>query len=75
MCSRLNDGDNSFVSFVGVYSTREHVFSLVFKFMECLNLRGYVRSNRDVGRLDLVRFHCRIRRSLLSHGLDTSCCR
>ena len=59
-CSYLNDNDRSFVSFIGVYSTQDHPFALVFKFMEHLNLRGYLRDNQDIGRLDLVRFNCHI---------------
>ena len=47
------------VPFIGVYSTPEHPFALVFEFMEHLNLREYLRNNRDVGKLELVRFHPR----------------
>jgi len=55
MCSRLNDNDESFVSLIGVYSTREHPFALVFRFMDRLNLRGCLRKHQDIGRLELVR--------------------
>jgi len=73
MCSRLNDNDESFVSLMGVYSTLEHPFALVFKFMDHLNLRGYLRNNRDIGRLEVVCFHNRICYFPLSHRLDASC--
>lgn len=56
-CSRLYGNDKSFVSFIGVCSTREHPFALVFKFMDHLNLRVYLRDNQGVGRLELVCFH------------------
>jgi len=51
------------VPFIGVYSTQDHPFALVFEFMEHLNLREYLRNNCEVGRLDSVRF------SLPSHSL------
>ena len=54
-CSRLNGGN--IVPFIGVYSTPEHPLALVFEFMGHLNLREYLRSNVDVGRCKLVRFH------------------
>lgn len=44
------------MSFIGVYSTLEHPFALVFEFMEHRNLREYLRNNHDVGRRELVRF-------------------
>jgi len=53
-CSRLNDSGKRFVSFIGVYSTWEHPFALVFAFMDHLNLREYLRDHRDVGRLELL---------------------
>ena len=73
MCNRLNDNDKSFISFIAIYSTREHPFGLVFKFMDQLNLRGYLRKNQDIARLELVRFHRLICRSPLSHRFDASC--
>jgi hypothetical protein len=72
MCNRLNDNDKSFASLIAIYSTREHPFGLVFKFMDQLNLRGYLRKNQDIFRLELVRFRrptCRFR---LSHRFNTS---
>jgi len=56
VCGRLNDS-KSFVSLIGVYSTREYPFALVFGFMDHMNLRGYLRHNQNVGRLDLVYFY------------------
>ena len=44
------------VPFVGVYSTQEHPFALVFEFMKHLNLGEYLRNNCEVGRRELVRF-------------------
>ena len=61
MYSHLNDNDISFVPFVGVCSTREHPFALVFRFMDHMNLRGYLRDNQDIGRLQLVRVHRHVR--------------
>lgn len=57
MYSRLNDNDKNFVPFIAIYSTREHPFGLVFKFMDNSNLRSYLRNNQDTARLELVRFH------------------
>lgn len=54
MCNYLNDGGESFVPFIGVYSTLEHPFALVFKFADRLNLREYIRKNRDSEGLKLV---------------------
>ena len=73
MYSRLNGNDKSFVSFIAIYSTREHPFGLVFKFMDQLNLRGYLRKNQDIARLELVRFCHLIFRFPLSHRFDASC--
>ena len=42
--------------FIGVYSTLEYPMALVFEFMDRLNLREYLRNNKDVGRRELVRF-------------------
>ncbi|KAF9646912.1 kinase-like protein [Thelephora ganbajun] len=52
-CSHLNDGNKNFVPFIGVYSTFEHPFCLVFELMD-MNLREYLRNNRDVGRTELL---------------------
>lgn len=73
MCSRLNDNDKNFVSFIGVYSTQDHPFGLIFKFMDQLNLRGYLRKTQDIARLELVRFRRPICRFSLSHRFDASC--
>ena len=59
-CSRLSNEEKSFVPFIGLYSTLEHPFALVFQFMDHLNLKGYLRDNKDVGRLEPVRFYRRI---------------
>ena len=56
MCSRLK-GQN-IVPFIGVCSTPKHPSALVFDFMDNMNLREYLRNNRDVGRLELVGFLC-----------------
>ena len=74
-CSRLNDNCNIIASFIGVYSTCEHPFALVFEFMDQLNLREYLRNNRDIRRVELVRFRRRGCRFRLSHYLDVSCWR
>jgi serine/threonine protein kinase len=44
------------VPFIGVYSTPEHPFGLVFEYMEDRNLKEYLRNNEDVRRHELVRF-------------------
>ena len=62
MCTRLSD--KYIVPFIGIYSTLEHPFALVFEFMEHRNLREYLRNNRDAGRVELVRS------SLPSHPVD-----
>ena len=46
-----------------VYYTREHPFGLVFEFMDRSNLRCYLRNNRDIAMLELVRFRPLICRS------------
>ena len=71
-CSYLNDNGKSFVPFIGVYSTKEHPFALVFELMEHLNLSVYLRNNREVGRVDLVWFRRRIHLFQRTHGLDAS---
>lgn len=53
-CARLSD--LRVVPFIGVFSTREHPYALVFELMDHLNLRGYLKRNQDVGRLELVCF-------------------
>ena len=61
------------MSFIGVYSTKEHPFGLVFKFMDHLNLREHLKNNQRVtGRQELVRFHHRVRRFPLTHDLCAS---
>jgi hypothetical protein len=73
MYSRLDDDDKSFVSFIGIYSTPEHPFGLVFRFMDQLNLGGYLRKNRDTGvGLELVKFCRPICRFQFSHLFDGS---
>ena len=59
-CSRLR-GPN-IVPFIGIYSTPEHLSALVFEFMHHLDLREYLRNNKDVERLELVG-------SIISHPL------
>ena len=70
--SLLNDNDKIFVPFIGVYSTREHPFALVFKFMDRQNLREYLGDNQDIERLGLVCFHHQIRCFLSSHHIGVS---
>ena len=60
-CSRLKD--RNIVPFIGVYSTPKHPLALVFELMDHLNLREYLRSDKDVGRCKLVRLHYHIHRS------------
>jgi len=73
MYSRLNDNNEYFVPFIAIYSTREHPFGLVFKFMDHSNLRSYLRNNQDTDRLELVRFYYQICYFPSSHHLDASC--
>ena len=61
------------VPFIGVYSTPEHPFSLVFEFMKHLNLGEYLRNNRGVGKLELVCFRPGFILPPSSQYLDTSC--
>ena len=49
----VNDGDENFVPFIGVYSTPEFPFCLVFEFMGH-NLREYLVKNRGAEKLMLV---------------------
>ena len=44
------------VPFIEIYSTLEHPSALVFDFIDRMNLRGHLRNNKDVGRLELVGF-------------------
>ncbi|KAF9646932.1 kinase-like protein [Thelephora ganbajun] len=53
-CGRLNNSNNNLVSFIGVYSTCEHPFALVFEFMDHLNLGEYLRNNREIWRMKLL---------------------
>ena len=56
-CSRLKD--RNIVPFIGAYSAPKYPLALVFKFMDNLNLREYLRDNEDAGRRELVRsLHC-----------------
>ena len=64
--SYLNDidGDN-FVPLLGIYSTPQHPFSIVFKSMDHGNLRDYLASNQDAPKVELV---CsRVRMSAFRH--------
>jgi len=68
------------VPFIGVYSTQEHPLALVFEFMQHLNLGEYLRNNRSVSRLDLVRPpsssqpHQRSLSILISAVWSSACC-
>jgi len=55
VCSRLSH--RNIVSFIGIYSTTEHPFSLVFSFEESLDLGQYLWTHPTARRLDLVCFH------------------
>ena len=55
MCSRLSH--RNIVSFIGVYSTTKHPFSLVFDFAGHLDLREYLQTHSTARRLEVVRFH------------------
>ena len=55
MCGRLSH--RHIVSFIGVYSTTLHPFSLVFDFAGHLDLRQYLGNHPAAMRLELVRFH------------------
>ena len=55
VCGRLSH--RHIVSFIGIYSTTIHPFSLVFDFAGHLDLRQYLRTHPAARRLELVRFH------------------
>ena len=50
----LYRGGAHVAQFMGVSSTEEHPFSLLYEFMEGRDLRWYLRNEPDVGRLKLV---------------------
>lgn len=53
-CTLLHHGDVEVVPLVGVYSTETHPFCLVYEYMDGLDLRQHLRSEPNVGRLELV---------------------
>jgi len=55
VCSRLSH--RHIVSFIGIYSTTMHPFSLVFDFAGHLDLRQYLGTHPTARRLELVSFH------------------
>ena len=56
VCGRLSH--RNIVSFIGIYSTVKHPFSLVFDFSGHLDLRQYLGTHPTASRrLELVRFH------------------
>jgi len=59
-CGRFRN--QSFVPFIGIYSTPQYPMCLVFEHMDHSNLEEYLRKNKHVGRCELVRFsrhiHC-----------------
>ena len=58
LCGHLNGAnDVNFVPFLGIYSSRDHPFALVFKFMSYGSLNEYSRNNQEIGRVKLVRSH------------------
>ena len=54
VCDLLHHSDVGAVPFVGVYSTKEHPFGLVYEHMENLDLGQYLKNEPDVDRLKLV---------------------
>lgn len=46
------------VPLVGVFSTREHPFGLVYEYMDGLDLTQYLKNAYDVDRLNLVLLLC-----------------
>ena len=54
MCSIPHHRDIGVVPLVGVYSTEAHPFSLIYEYMEGLDLRQYLRNEPRVERLQLV---------------------
>ena len=54
VCELLRHGDVDAVPLVGVYSTEEHPFGLVYEHMDNLDLRQYLKNEPNVGRLELV---------------------
>lgn len=54
--SLLHHGAVKVVPLVGVYSTEKHPFGLVYRYMEGLDLRQYMRSKPNIGRLQLVSY-------------------
>ena len=55
MCGHLSH--RHIVSFIGIYTTTMHPFSLVFDFEGHLDLRQYLGTHPTAGRLELVGFH------------------
>lgn len=51
-CSRFRN--DSFVPFIGVYSTLKYPMCLVFEYMYHHNLKEYLPQNKHVGRCELV---------------------
>lgn len=46
--------DVNVVPFVGIYSTETHPFALVYEYMDGLDLKQYLRSEPNAGKLKLV---------------------
>lgn len=57
VCSHLNGTNDEFIPFLGIYSSPDHPFALVFETMDHPHLGEYLRSNQKVGRVKLVSFH------------------
>ena len=53
-CNLLHDEDVHVVPFVGVYSTETHPFGLVYKYVDGLDLKQYLRNGPTVWGLQMV---------------------
>ena len=54
MWTLLHQGEADVAPLVGVYSTKAHPFSLVYEFMDGLDVRQHLRSAPNEDRLKLV---------------------
>ena len=61
--------NESFVPFIGIYSTPQYPMCLVFEYMEHSNLKEYLQKNKNAGRRELVRFY---RCISIAHLIDVS---
>lgn len=54
VCDFLHHRARGVVPFVGVYSTEEHPFGLVYEYMDGLDLKQYLRNEPNAQKLKLV---------------------